>query len=305
MLKNIAVIIILFTIFIVRIGFCGDNSGKSAADFLNLDISARMESLGGSGIADNEAIENVFINPGTLGDMKGSEFLFCYRKYFLDIKQGTIGYYKENKIFKCGIALSYLNSGSIERTTMLSPDGGIGKFKTQHLLVNLSSATEIYKDIKCGVNIKYIKEKLDSYESRSEAVDLGILFTNLINKKVFKIDYGMSMLNFGKGQKFVKASEKLPLKFKYGIKVRIEDLDLSIVCDYTLDIIGEDAISVGMEYYFKKKIYIRTGYNSLKDIGTKLFYGIGLKFENVAIDLSFKENHEFNSTAFLTAKLFL
>ena len=98
--------------------------GTSAANWLKIESGVRGISMGGSQVASGSGISGIFYNPASIAFTKSSEVYFSKSYYLAGISHNTLGYVtKISPSDYLGLYLFYLNSGEMEVTTLISPDG--------------------------------------------------------------------------------------------------------------------------------------------------------------------------------------
>ena len=261
--------------------------GTTGAQFLKLGVGARPIGMGGCfvGIADD--VNAIAWNPAGLNYLVEREISFMHGVWFEDIYFDYLAYASLNKVFggRVGGAIKYLSMSKIEKIDSMGIKLG-ESFQPYDLAVILSYARKIM-DIPLGINLKFIRSRIDDIEANAFAFDLGGIY-KLVKEK---LSIGIVIENIGTKMKFENEADPLPLNMKMGgtyrlIKDLIVGMDVNIPCDNCIN--GH----LGIEYVYKeiKKVQIagRVGYktNTIDDIDllSGLSAGFGFRWQGYGID---------------------
>ena len=295
--------------------------GTTSFQFLKVYPGARASAMSGAycSIANNS--EAVFWNPAGLASINGFNASADYVNWFMDIKHYSFSAaYNLGDFGTVGLFGMSADVGEIEETRvdmigigglrdgMFNP-GITGRvFSPSSIVLGLSYATRLTDRFSFGVNAKYVSEDLVYANAKAIVFDAGFLF----DTKFRSIVIGASIRQFGPEVKFVDKNYPLPQTFNIGVSANLfaptESLFSSVGDDHTL-LFSYDMIqprdydqmhSVGMEYSFKKLIFLRGGYTFTGD-QEGLSAGVGININNYRIDYSFSDYGEYlNSVHRLT-----
>ena len=294
--------------------------GTSAANWLKVESGVRGIGMGGSQTASGRGLSGVYYNPASIAFIDVSELYFSNSSYLAGITHNTFGYgVRLTPTDYFGLHLFYLNSGAMERTTEVSPDGTGETFNVLDLSLRLVYGKHLTDRLRIGGSIKYLREEIYTTSMQSFVFDLGSNF----DTGIYGIILGMSINNFGPDVQFVgegldvpvpdstdisgklsKITQKfsVPLVFRMGIQKNL----LSEVSANHL-IVSADAINpidytvyggVGLEYSWHNIAFIRCGTHLFHDTAG-LSLGGGLKWGMFVIDYAYvnygilKETHQF------------
>ena len=102
----------------------------SAGGFLKLETSARAIGMGGSFVASGRGVSGIPYNPSSIAYIEKSEAYFSQVSYLAGITHGVLTYgTRIGPSNFAGLHLFYLDSGPMEVTTELFPDGTGEDFK--------------------------------------------------------------------------------------------------------------------------------------------------------------------------------
>ncbi|KPL04996.1 MAG: hypothetical protein AMJ73_02975 [candidate division Zixibacteria bacterium SM1_73] len=279
-----------------------DNLGTSGAQFLKLDVDARVVSLGGANAAVSRGAMALYYNPAGIANLDENSVAFSYTDWIADIKYNYLAYARPFPGFgNVGLHLAVLTMDDMERTTLEEPDGTGEMFGANSWVVGISNAHQLTSRFSFGVTAKYIREKISELSSGSMAFDFGtVYYTGFRTLRI-----AMSTRNFGTDTKFGGTelettfdqdndattapvevrlnteSHPLPLTFRLGVAYDFEfneDSKLLATLDgYNTRDRGQQG-SVGFEYSWQERLALRAGYKIRVDEESVAFGG-GYDFE--------------------------
>jgi hypothetical protein len=279
-----------------------DNLGTSGAQFLKLDVDARVVGMGGANVAVTRGAMALYYNPAGIANMDQNSLAFSYTDWIADIRYNYLAYTRPISGFgNVGVHVAILTMDDMERTTLEQPDGTGEMFGANSWVVGISNAHQLTNRFSFGVTCKYIREKISELSSGSVAFDIGtIYYTGFRTLRI-----AMSTRNFGSDTKFGGTelestldqdnnpstqpvevrlntqSHPLPLTFRVGIAYDFEfgeDSKLLTTLDgYNTRDRGQQA-SVGFEYSWRDRLALRAGYKMRAD-EEGIAFGGGYDFE--------------------------
>lgn len=279
-----------------------DNLGTSGAQFLKLDVDARVVGLGGANAAITRGAMALYYNPAGIANMDENSLAFSYTDWIADIKYNYLAYARPISGFgNVGVHVAVLTMDDMERTTLEQPDGTGEMFGANSWVVGISNAHQLTDRFSFGVTVKYIREKISELSSGSVAFDVGtIYYTGFRTLRI-----AMSTRNFGTDSKFGGTelettydqdddptttpleirlntqSDPLPLSFRFGLAYDFEfdeDNKLMAALDgYNTRDRGQQG-SVGFEYSWREQLALRVGYK-LRTDEEGFAAGAGYEFE--------------------------
>ena len=293
-----------------------------AANWLKIESGVRGIGMGGSQVASGSGISGVFYNPASIAFTKSSEVYYSKSYYLAGISHNTLGYVtKISPSDYLGLYLFYLDSGEMEVTTVISPDGTGEMFNVLDLSVRFLYGKQLTDRLRIGAALKYFREDIYTAHMQSLVIDLGSNF----DTGIYGFILGMSVSNFGPevqyegdaldvtvdddiavAGKLSKITNKfpVPLTFRIGLSNDVIGSGEESVHRLTF---SADAINpidytvyggIGAEYSWNNMAFIRGG--------TKLFHdtagmslGGGLKWSIFEVDYAYvnygvlEETHQF------------
>lgn len=300
------IIFLLLTQFVwfVGEGKCRefDNLGTSGAQFLKMDVDARVVSLGGANVAIAKGAMALYYNPAGIANMDKRSLAFSYTDWISDIKYNYFAYETPVQGFgNVGVHVAVLTMGDMEQTTLDQPDGTGEKFGANSWVVGFTNAYQLTNRFSFGVTAKYIREQISELTSDAVAFDFGTLYYT--GFRTLRI--AMSTRNFGTDSKFdgkelettfdednnpstapilIKketTSDPLPLSFRLGVAYDFEFNEqnklMTTADGYNTRDRGQQA-SVGVEYSWRNRLSVRAGYKIRAD-EEGLALGAGYDFD--------------------------
>jgi hypothetical protein len=266
-----------------------DNLGTSGAQFLKLDVDARVVAMGGASVATTRGAMALYYNPAAIANMDQNSLAFSYTDWIADIQYNYLAYSRPVSGFgNVGIHVAVLTMNDMEETTLDQPDGTGNTFGANSWVFGISNAYQLTNRFSFGVTAKYIRESISDLTSGSIAFDVGTLYyTGFRSLRI-----AMATRNFGTDTKFggtglqatldqdndpttapvevklATESHPLPLSFRIGIAYDFEfgeDSKLVAALDgYNTRDRGQQS-SVGFEYSWRDRLSVRAGYKIRAD----------------------------------------
>ena len=116
----------------------------SAGGFLKLETSARAIGMGGSFVASGRGVSGIPYNPSSIAFIEKSEAYFSQVSYLAGITHGVLTYgTRIGPSNFAGLHLFYLDSGPMEVTTELFPDGTGEDFKVLSIAARATFARSL------------------------------------------------------------------------------------------------------------------------------------------------------------------
>jgi hypothetical protein len=270
---------------------------SSGFEFLKIEPDAGIASRGG-GIAEGSFITGVNYNPALIGEINKNQFGFSYSRWFMDGKYSFAGIGGSfSNDYKFGVSVVKFDSGEMEERDVNGVK--VGSYSNYDQSVNLNFGIK-KENLSLGVGFKYIESKIYDIKGRGFGFDLG--FVKKLS--VLPLDLGVSLLNFGKGIKYIDEREKLPTIFRLSFGLRSISV-FRIVGDISYNIYDKaNEIRIGSEYGIDLGkvggLYLRGGiYNLEKGFGS-FGGGFGLRMKNINFDTGIVSNKDLGNITRIT-----
>ncbi|MES2201383.1 MAG: PorV/PorQ family protein [candidate division FCPU426 bacterium] len=237
-------------------------SGVTGATLMAERTGARASGMGEAYSALGEDLGVVFYNPAGLAPVKRPLATFLH---YSAIALVNIDYFGYEHPFSFGpMAASLLVRGQPDINNPLAQDNPVS---ANDILVCVSYAQRpsyFFKDLperfvplEMGVNLKYMRSHLGTFDSDAVAVDLGARYP-----QDEATTLALSLLNLGPPVHFVATSDPLPItailggarRFEFGSNV------LNLAGDLEYPIFEDIRMHFGVEDWVSKSLALRVGY---------------------------------------------
>ena len=166
----------------------------AAGSFLKLETSARAIGMGGSFVASGRGVSGIPYNPSSIAYIEKSEAYFSQVNYLAGIQHGVLTYgTRLGPSDFLGLHLFYLDSGPMEVTTELFPDGTGEDFQVLSLAARATYSRSLTDRLKVGGSINYVRDEIAETSMQTVSYDIGSNFETGIYGTIL----GMSITNFG------------------------------------------------------------------------------------------------------------
>jgi long-subunit fatty acid transport protein len=279
----------LFIVFILTGSF---TFGQNTYDFLNVDMSARAASLGGSFVTNNDDVDVLFYNPAGMSFLEKDPVSFSFVKHLMDINLFSLAYSTEfENIGRFGTAIKYINYGSFDEADEFG--NRTGEFNAGELAFILGYTNEFSENFYYGANAKVIYSSIADESSSAMALDLGINY-EIPNQKM---NLAASVLNLGTQlSSYIDTKEDLPLDVAIGISKRLENLPVRLSLDFHQLNKERDELyqrlkgfSLGAEFYLSEVFTLRFGYDNEKRSDLKVGSSSGIAGFNGGLGVKISE----------------
>lgn len=259
----------------------------ASANWLKIETGARALGMGGAQVAAGRGLSGIPYNPASVGFIRSSETYYSRSGYLAGITHNVLSYgTKLTGQDFLGVHLFYLDSGPMDVTTELYPDGIGEEFKVISLSLRGTYARRLTDRLKVGMSLNYIRDEIHTTTMQTFAFDIGSNF----DTGIYGFVLGMSVSNFGPEVQYhgeglqqlvpdtldvdermnrVTGKFPLPLVFRLGIVndligsksefMTSEDHRLSLALDGVNPLDYTVYGNVGMEYSFREFAFLRFG----------------------------------------------
>jgi len=174
-----------------------ERAGQAGATQLLINPYARSSGIGGLNISNCYGVESAIINPAGLALTRRTEFIFSHTRWLVgsDIAINAFGFaqgFRNGGTF--GLSVVAFDLGQFERTTIDSPDGGLGYFSPTLLNISLSYAKVFADDrIYVGATVKLVHESIPDAAATGIALDAGVQYRD----RSGNLGLGVALRNVG------------------------------------------------------------------------------------------------------------
>jgi hypothetical protein len=245
---------------LASVSFAQDKAGTAGMTFLKMDVSARATALGGSFIGLSDDASCLYYNPAGMMNLKNMEFIGSYNMYMADVMYTYMGgtYPLPMLNASAGIQVAYLNSGEIDETTPLNPDGTGRTFRFSDMMIGLSYAQMLTPKFFVGGTLKMIKEDAADEGVFVAAGDVGTYYNTGWRSLIF----GMSIRHFGSNFTYFDEDTPLPMLFVFGASYTAMNdgvNKISVLAEAAHPSDNAEYVTLGCEYSYNDMFFARFG----------------------------------------------
>lgn len=259
--------------------------GLAAGEFLRFPLGARTASMGGAATGLGGEALAVSLNPAAAAFLRRSEAGLERYDLFEDLtfhdgalmtplgRRGTLG-----------ISARLLDYGRIDFATTQAL-GGLGSFSASDAAAAVTYAHRLWSDWAIGGAFKVVRSDLAGFTADAVAVDLGARY-----EAPWGLSAGLAVLHIGSGLKYLAVEEDLPIEFRAGLAYRGWNalgigrlsgaIDLAVAR-------GEVTGQAGGELEIYDRLALRLGWDGSNDAGTGITAGLGLLWDDLALDYAY------------------
>lgn len=275
--------------------------GTTAASFLEMGVGSAGLSMGEAYVGVAHDLSAIYWNPAGLAYMEANEVQFMHKPWIVGINTSFAGGAAAiPSIGTLGLAISAMDFGSTEVTTMDMQEGTGESFNAMDYAISLSFARKLAQWFSFGVTGKYISSKISRLGANAIAMDLGVMvdtpFFATDGDRENGLTFGMSISNYGTRMKYdglellspidIAPDENgnykdvegmyrlqgwdLPIIFRFGIAyhplvTRLQKLTLAVDALHPNN--NSESINVGTEYQLSVqgfgRFFLRGGWHGL------------------------------------------
>lgn len=299
-----------------------DRIGEAGAYELLINPWARSSGYNGINTAGITGAEAANSNIAGLAKTPGTQVVFAHTQWLRGsgVNINALGLAQPvGESGAMGLTVMSLGFGDIERTTVSSPEGGLGAFNPQFLNISASYARQFSSSISGGVLLRVITQQIDDVNASGAAIDAGIQYTTGPRDN---IKFGVSLRNVGTPMKFggdglsfrgsaldgdfdmtqAMRAEKFELPsllniggaFDIWLDTEAEDPihRLTLMLNFTAHSFGYDQFGGGIEYSLNEMFMVRGAYlyeENINDPDTRRTALSGLA-AGVTLDVPLRED---------------
>ena len=286
--------VIAFTMLVsVPQMYAGNDKRRGTAGATELLIQpwARGAGWGCVNVAGARGLDALFTNVAGLAFLEKTEFSYTNTMLYggknglnsgASINSIGLG----RRVGDAGVLGAYvmvMNFGDLPVTTVESPTpGSNGYFSPSLMNLNVAYSHSFTNTIRGGVNIKVITESTSDISATGVGIDAGIQYVTGENDE---IKFGIALKNIGPAMSFSGTGMSLTLNNSNGIPMSVElhkaeielptllaigasydfliekfDQKITVAASFTSNAFLRDNFSLGVEYSFLKRFYLRAAY---------------------------------------------
>ncbi len=264
-----------------------DRRGTSGAAELLINPWVRSSGWGGVNTACGSGVDALFSNVAGLAHTAGTEVNFGYTSWLQnsDISNLAVGLAQSlGEYGVLGLSVNSMNFGTIQRTTVGSPEiGNNGTYKISMINIALSYSKAFSNTIYAGATVKIVNEGIDNVTGTGFAVDAGVKYITGDN---YELKFGITLKNWGPAMSFSgdglstnalftgsnhyqtleqrSSAFELPSSLNIGLSYDFLFAEnahrLTLAGNFSSMAFGRDLYTLGAEYGFMKYLMLRAAY---------------------------------------------
>ncbi len=323
-----------------------DRQGEAGAYELLMNPWARSAGVHSINISNTSGVEAMRINVAGIANSQDTEIRFGSSLYLqgTDIRMNALGLsMKVGKRGTLAFTLMALDFGDIDITTENQPSGNGATFSPTFINAGLGYGVKFDNKVSVGMALRLVSETVADVSAFGFAFDLGIQYVAGAQDN-FK--FGISLRNIGGSMKFdgqgltreveapstgfpigfqaTGANFEMPSMLNIGISYDFifnEKSMLTAMTAFTSNSFSRDNYSVGAEYVYDQKFFLRTGFRYTPEqfgvedeapVYNGLSAGVGYilpfgkeKSKQISIDYAYRSTRVFNGTHNLSVAVYL
>ncbi|HNW94451.1 MAG TPA: hypothetical protein PKM88_16230, partial [bacterium] len=190
-----------------------------ASQLLREHVGGRPAAMSGAYTAVARGPLALRYNPAGLADETNHTFLFQHSASVLEIKRNEVGWTLPLASGGAGIALSYLDYGTMMRTTTVDKTG-VGTFGAHDLLLRGGYGWRLSERLAVGGTLGLFQLAIDDADAVGLTADVGATYRC---PGLAGLLLGASLRNLGPGARFDREREEFPLALVLGAACRPVD----------------------------------------------------------------------------------
>ena len=262
-----------------------DRAGSAGATQLLLNPWARSSGWATANTSSVYGVEAMYQNVAGLAFTGGTEILFTRTNWLQgsDVFINSIGLgQRVGETSVLGLSVMTMDFGDIIETTVDQPEGGRGTFSPSYSNIGLSYAKEFSNSIYGGFTARLISESIANAKAVGFCFDAGI---DYVTGETDNVKFGISLKNVGPPMQFSgdglsfqgivppndqimtveqrSANFELPSVLNIGASYDFNFTELHILTlagNFRSNSFTKDQFMLGVEYGFKKMVYLRGGF---------------------------------------------
>jgi len=269
--------------------FSEDNAGTTGGAFLKLGVGCRAIGMGEAYTGVSDEVSAAYWNPAGLVHIKEKQITAMHAVWLEKIFFDYAGYCQpvEKLNGTVGAAVTFLSAGELKK---IDNEGNEldEKFTSYDMAMTLSYSRKMNEKLSSGVNLRYIRQKLEEETANGAGMDIGGLYK--LSGENFSM--GFMVQNIGTRLKFIDEGDPQPLNLKFGAGYKLLNNRLLIAVDVNFPIDNKVSAHIGSEcrHKIKKDIEaaVRAGYKTttIEDLDalSGLSAGAGVSYRGYGID---------------------
>ncbi|MFH2203935.1 MAG: PorV/PorQ family protein [Elusimicrobiota bacterium] len=293
------------------LGAGGRAEGGETASFLKISPGARPIGMGNAFTAIADDLNALAWNPAGLADAKQREASFMHAELYAHTRFDFIGY--AQPLDQLGLSGTFaIGVSRLSQETISGRDENrrpTGSFTAADTAYQAAYSGRFFNSgTNFGLSGKYLQSALGDTRASAFAVDIGVKqHTNAGGRD---LTFGASVMNIGRGMRYLDETDDLPLTFSAGTGLRMFSNILLAADIRHRPHSQQTSFSFGSEYIVLPTLTLRAGYGTLFNSSTRsagsassaisqlqgMGMGMGLKVGRATLNYSFAPAGELGNT---------
>jgi len=287
--------LIIFFLFILTPNLFAQIRAGSA--FLKILPGARLQSMATAHTGVIEDMHAIYANPGATGFLRQWQWSASYTKWLADIYNASFIYGQNIRMpwsrhTRYAVGILYQGMPDFDSTDKMMP---VASSSDMVAAMSIGQPlTFISKNVSFGSSVKYLRSKLDQFDTSGWAFDTGLsartprfgLGNSLFPHGIFSM--GIAVTQLGSDLKFNTVGTPLPQTWRAGIAFYTgthTGLQLLLTADYQEIKDEEGAFGLGAEFTVNRTFSINGGYNFDSDLFEKVSFGASIRLDDINTSL--------------------
>ena len=259
-----------------------DGAGTGLA-FLELGVGARAVGLGEAYVSVADEVSAAYWNPAGLASVRAPAVMLAHTEWMQDVSHDYVGLAAGGFGGTWAVNVLSAGVGGIESRTGPSAQP-IGVFDARNLALGLSYGRRMSDNLSLGFSLKWLYEKIFTYEANGYAVDLGAQYRLTAGG----LRLGAVVQNVGAMRRLRSESTRLPTTVRAGASLPVDlgGSRILIAADVVKTLNAGSHVNVGGEWLVAGSYAFRLGYQSGFEV-RGLQVGAGLAVGRFQLDYGF------------------
>lgn len=314
--KHIAIGLVILASSNVLTAGNPQRAGSAGAPELLINPWARSGGWSNVNVAGVRGVEATYLNVAGITFTEKTEIAFTSTQWLVGagISINSAGF--TQKVGENGVMTGHFTSfdyGDWPRTTINSPEGGLGEVSPSTAIIGLGYAQKFTANIRGGLNIKLYNTSLVNMSVTTACVDAGVQYVTG-DREQFK--FGITLRNVGPAANYEGDGQSISLPvpqggFSQAFEQRSADFEipatlaiggaydfdfaeqrLTLAAAFQSNSFQKDEYTVGAEYSMREMISARVGYtifdNRNFEVNTSVFSGLSA---GISLDVPLSKNN--------------
>jgi hypothetical protein len=249
---------IILLVFLLPLSLLAQVGGITAFSFVDVELSPRIEAIGGVGIAIvDRDISLGQTTPSLLNAKMHNSLAFSFTDYFSDVNLIGFSYarkWKEFGVFSIGIKA--INYGEFDYNDVVG--NNLGSFSAHDQVITIGLGKSLSEKITLGINLNMLNSQYETYLAFALSSNVSLTYYNA------EKDFTSTLLFKNMGRQlitYVDAEESLPFDVQLGMSKELKHLPFR----YLLTFHHLNQFDIKSPYKLKSQTNLETGELEIKE----------------------------------------